>query len=383
MSKEIKHILLITPFAPPNIGGAETHLEDYYEYLRRHGFTVTVLTYQPLTSRLRGESKETRQNLTIYRYQWIGYNWFPFFEKLPPIINFLYLTPYLLIRSIFYMLGHKEDVDIIHVFGLNSAFIARILKIIFRKKVLVSMEALYNFNRKTFFGKVCFWVLKAFNRVLVGSIDSKKEILNLGVSESKITIYTHWIDNSYFKPVNKLESKKKLGWEDRFTALYLGRLIPQKGIGVFIKTAVITNKNIIFKVIGDGPEIKSVENMQQAFPNFSYLGKISNDKIAPYYCAADVLVYPALYKEDLSLVLLESMACGTPVISTNFGSGVYHLNKKVAFVIRPEPKEIKEKIEFLANNPKIHQQMSRNGVLFAHKFGPQLAKIITNVYKTA
>lgn len=377
-----KNVLLITPFAPPNIGGAEAHLHDYYTYLTEHGYNVTLLTYQPLTSNVKGKGFERKKNLTIYRYQWIGFNLFPRFEKYPPIFNFLYLTPYLLVRSFLYMVAHHKEVDLIHVFGLNAAFIARILNFFFKKDLYISMEALYGFNSKNIFGKVCHWVLKEFNAVLVGSDDSKKDVANLGISNTSIIVYIHWIDLALFTPKNKEDSKKKLHWKNEFTALYLGRLIPQKGIMVFLEAAKKAHKNIQFKIIGDGSEIGRVENAVKSHSNIQYLGKVAHDDIAPYYAAADVLIYPALYDEDLSLVLLESLASGTPVINTNKGSGVYELNDSFSFVVKPDPIIIAQKVDYLYKNPKKLSQMAKKGVSFAQQFGPQLAHIISDTYES-
>lgn len=375
-----KNVLLITPFAAPNIGGAEVHLKQYYDYLSSHGYRVTLLTYQPMNSNLRGLTLEKHKNLTIHRYQWIGFNLFPRFEKFPPIFNFVYLTPYLLVRSIIFMLNNKDKVDLIHVFGLNAAFIARLMKIFFHKKIYVSMEALYGFRGDNIFGKIVTWVFKDFDTIFVGSEDSKKDVLNLPIPKNKVVVYTHWIETSIFKPNDKAIAKKKVGWSNSFTVLYLGRLIEIKGIHLFLAAMKISEQDIQFKVIGDGTEENPVKEAEKKYKNLEYLGGISNEKTAQYYRAADVLVYPALYEEDLSLVLLESMACGTPVISTNKGSGIYELKEDVAFVIKRDPKELKNKIEYLHKNPKILKKMSQEAAKFGAKFSPNLAALFTKVY---
>lgn len=377
----VENVLLITPFAPPNIGGVETHIEDYYNYLAKSGYNVTVLTYQPLTSKIKGLSIEKHKNLTIHRFNWIGFNLFPRFEKFPPIFNFLYLTPYLGLRSFIFMLKNRETVDVIHAFGLNSAFIARILGMIFNKNIYVSMEALYEFNSKTFFGKVCKWVFDGFHTVLVGSEESKVDVMNLGVPATQIFVYTHWIDLDHFKPQNKKTLKKKLGWKDTFTVIYVGRLIPIKGIAVFLEVAKMSNKNIQFVIAGDGTEADKVRAAAKEFPNILYLGRVPNTEVATYYAASDMLIYPALYNEDLSLVLLESLATGTPVINTNMGSGVYKLQKDFAFVVPADPKKMKEKVELLYKDPVLRNSMAKNGIQFANKFGIELADLIIQKYE--
>lgn len=376
-----KRVLLITPFSLPNIGGAEVHLADYYDYLRDHGYVVTLLTYQPLTTKAMGEPVERQENLTIYRYQWFGFNLFPLLEKWPAIFNFLYLTPYLLLRSWWFMLWHQREFDLIHVFGLNAAFIARILKIFFKKPIYVSMEALYYFDPKTTFSKICKWVLKEFEVVLVGSEDSREEIARLGIPKKRIVVYTHWINTRNFGPADKKKMKKQVGWEDKFTVLYLGRLIELKGIMVFLEIVKLADKKINFKIIGTGEKEQEVKKADREYANLEFVGKVPNREIAKYYQAADVLVYPALYDEDLSLVLLESLACGTPVINTNPGSGVYRLSKEVGFVVKADAKKMAEKVELLYNDRKLLSRMSKAAAKFGAKFGPQLAGKIAAEYK--
>lgn len=381
-TKKKKHILLISPWAPPNIGGVETHLEDLYEYLRKNNYRVTLLTYNPLDRDLRGFEKEEKQNLTIYRFLWYDPRLFMFFTKLPPIFNFLYLTPYLFLRSFIFMLSYHGEIDVVHVFGLNAAFIGRILKLFFHKKTLMSFEALYNFNKKTLFGKICYWVLRDFDKILVSSEDSREDVLNLGLPKEKIVIYTHWINLDRFRPGNKKELKKKLGWEDRFTVLYAGRLIPEKGISLILEIAKEANyKDINFKIIGDdGPELPKVRKAAERLSNLQHLGKVSYDKMPWYLGASDIFLYPALYEEDLSRALLESLACGTPVINTNEGSGIYALKPSFSFVIKPLVGEIEAKIELLYKNPAFYQKMSKEAVKFAQKFGERLAKKVTIHY---
>lgn len=279
------------------------------------------------------------------------------------------------------MLFHHQEIDVVHVFGLNSAFIGRMLNFFFRKKVIMAFVALYNFKKETLFGRICYWVLRDFDHILVSSQDSKADVLNLGLPSNKVTVYIHWINLKRFHPGNKKEAKKKLGWQDKFTVLFVGRLIPEKGAKVVLGVAKKTKKAIAFKFIGDdGPDLAAVRKAERELTNVEYLGRIPNQKMADYFRAADVFVYPALYQEDLARVLLEALACGTPVINTNPGSGIYRLHPSFAFVTSASPQEIQEKIELLYQKPQWQKKMSQAAVIFAKKFGPQLAKKITAYY---
>lgn len=382
MRKAKKTILILTPVFSPNLGGAETHLDDLCDYLTTNNHRVFVLTYQPITTPIKGKSLERRKNLEIHRFNWISGDLFHKFENLPPIFNFLYLTPYLFLRTFIFLLSNQDKIDIIHAFGLNAAFIARWMRVFFGKKIVMSTEALYNYKKGSLFANISSWVLRGFDKILAQSEASKEEMVRIGIPRGKITVFAHWVNQDKFKPGNKRKLKKKLGWEEKFTVLFLGRLIPQKGVGIVLKVAQETKRDIAFKIIGDdGPELARVRAVENKIDNLNYLGRIPYPKLPPYYTAADVFLYPALYKEDMARSILEALSCGTPVINTNKGSGIYALDDSVAIITKPDVAEIKEKLEFLYDHPQRLDRMSQNCHVFAKKFGPNLARIITRAYK--
>lgn len=372
---------MITPFAPPNIGGAETHLEDLYTYLTKQEYQVTLLTYQPLTTKTRGLSYEEKPNLRIYRFYLFGNNLFHKLENLHPVFNFSYLTPVLCVRSFIYMLRHHQEVDVIHVFGLSAASIARLLKIFFKKPIIMSTETIYNFNTRSLFALVSRWVLRGFDAILAQSVDSKEDIARVGFPKDKTTVYNHWINLDKFKPQDKHLLKKQLGWEDKFTALYVGRLIPQKGIKIFIEAARVCPDDINFKIIGDnGPEFETVKQSCLVTPNLEFLGSISYVDLPKYYAAADVFVYTALYQEDMARVIIEALSCGTPVVVSNKGSSDYLISERIGFVVSPKAKEVNQKLTYLLNNPQLIEEMGRTSSTYALKFGDVLGNVITEAY---
>lgn len=375
-------VLILTPAFRPNLGGVESHLDDLTEYLRTHGYFTYVLTYQPITTIAAGPGFEKLPLLEIYRYSWFQGNYFNQFVGLHPVFNFLYLTPYLLLRAFIFLLFHRRQVDLIHAIGLSAAFSGLLLKVIFRKPIVMTTETLFNFIPGTAFARVAKWTLSHLDGILAQSEESKSEMLALGIPTQKITVFSHWVNQDALKPVpSKSAAKKKLGWKTKFTLLYVGRLIPEKGIRLTVATAKELGGDFQLQIIGsEGPELDFVKKAAEENTNIEFLGKFSHSDLAPYYAAADVLVYPALYQEDMAYVLLDSLSCGTPVISTNPGSGIYHLPQNCAFVVAPTVEAIGEKVKYLSSHPAQAQAMSRAAVKFASRFGPTLAKTITRLY---
>ncbi len=87
--------------------------------------------------------------------------------------------------------------------------------------------------------------------------------------------------------------------------LYVGRVAVEKNIEAFLAL----DHPGIKVVVGDGP---AREALQDRFPDALFLGLLGGDQLASAYRAADVLVFPSV-TDTFGLVMIEAMACGTPV----------------------------------------------------------------------
>lgn len=383
MKKNIKkRILIITPFCPPSVGGAETHLEDFYEYLRNNGYFVYVLTYQPITVNKRGLPLERKKNLEIRRYWWFGNNLFNKLENFPPVFNFLYLTPYLFLRSLVFLLFHHDKVDIIHAQGLNSAFIAAILGKIFRKKTYMSTMALYSFKEGSLFSKITTRVLSNLNKVFAESPESKEEIVKIGVSAEKVIIFSHWVNQNKFKPEDKEVAKKRLGWEEKFIVLFVGRAIPVKGGDTLTKVVEKLNPQINIAVVSDaGPHLDLFKKTAKKYKNFFFVGGVDYKDLHHYYKAADIFVIPSRYEEGAARVMMEAVSCGIPVVASNRGAIPSILDSSVAVFVDPIEKNIHQAIERLYLHPEKLKNLAQNCFPYAVRhFGFANAEVIVGNY---
>ena len=144
MTKNKKGILILTPFFSPNIGGVESHLDNLVTALDEKGYRVFVQTYSPLTTEntLSKKLEYLGNSTKIFRHKWIGKNLFHKLEN-HPVLDFLYLTPYLFFRSLLFMIANSKKIGTIHAQGLNAGVIGVFLKVIFRKRLLISLHAVY------------------------------------------------------------------------------------------------------------------------------------------------------------------------------------------------------------------------------------------------
>lgn len=87
--------------------------------------------------------------------------------------------------------------------------------------------------------------------------------------------------------------------------LYVGRVAVEKNIEAFLRNAHPGSK----VVVGDGP---ALPKLQAAFPEAHFLGKQAGLALAACYAGADVFVFPSK-TDTFGLVMIEALACGTPV----------------------------------------------------------------------
>lgn len=145
----------------------------------------------------------------------------------------------------------------------------------------------------------------------------KDVLIELHVPEKKITVLRNGVDLLMFRPPhNRDEIRAKLSL-DRTTLLSVGYLIPRKGHDLIIE-ALKELPECFLLIAGSGPMGKNLRNKAKSIGvenRVRFLGQVPHENLADIYGAADIFVL-ASDREGWPNVLLESMACGTPVLAT-------------------------------------------------------------------
>ncbi len=106
-------------------------------------------------------------------------------------------------------------------------------------------------------------------------------------------------------------------------AVFVGRLTPEKGIGLLLSAwpKIFAETGVKLKIIGTGPMRAAVETGAKAVPGVEFLGRLESQKdVYDTMGAAKALVFPSLWYEGQPRTIVESLAKGTPVLASRLGS---------------------------------------------------------------
>lgn len=165
--------------------------------------------------------------------------------------------------------------------------------------------------------------------------------------------------------VRTLRRRFGLSVEDR-VILAVGVLRYYKGLHVLLDALIQLNTTLI--IVGTGPEEQWLRDLAQAYGlarHVHFARWVTDEELPTYYHAADVFVLPShLRAEAFGTVLLEAMAAGLAVVSTELGTGTSEVNQHgvTGFVVPPgDPHALARALQVLLANDNLRQQLGTHG----------------------
>ncbi|HME26555.1 MAG TPA: glycosyltransferase family 4 protein [Acetobacteraceae bacterium] len=145
----------------------------------------------------------------------------------------------------------------------------------------------------------------------------KSELVALGAPDEKVTVLRNGVDVALFRPMDRSSARAALGLT-RPTLVSVGHLIERKGHHRIIE-AMTRLPEFALLIVGEGPQRDSLATLINRLglaDRVRLLGARPHAELPSLYGAADILVL-ASSREGWANVLLEAMACGTPVVASN------------------------------------------------------------------
>lgn len=144
----------------------------------------------------------------------------------------------------------------------------------------------------------------------------KDTLIEMGVADERVTVLRNGVDLELFRPVDRAAARSALGLSRR-TLASVGLLIDRKGHHHIIRALKDLPDNDLL-IAGDGPDRRALERLvveEGVADRVRFLGSVDQNRLREIYNAVDALVL-ASSREGWANVLLESMACGTPVVAS-------------------------------------------------------------------
>ena len=321
--KKMKVLITCDLFPPEVHGGTEITAYNVAKTLKENGHDVIVFC--------RGDPAITSyENIKTVRRRYK--RWY--------LANFL---------SFPIVLKLAKSCDLIHNFTFDTSLVSCIVAKILRKPAIMSIMGVYGDAwiemRKSFIkGKIRKFFEKLqlklpYDKLVFPSEYSRKLGIRFGAPEQKSEVFVPGIEYKKFK-VSKKEPY----------VLFVGRIVPQKGLDYLIEAAKQL-PNVKFKIVGEGSEKERLKKIAPKNVEFLHIPH-GNKRLYEVYSKALVFCLPSI-GEGIGIVHLEAMASGCAIVSTiPFDYS--------GFTVEPRNvKQLVEKIKYLFENRKEAIKMGR------------------------
>ncbi len=329
---------------PPKIGGISTHISQLKKELNKLDQDVFVLTY---SNCLEDKVYSTR---LPKKFRGIFFIIFGFFKG----INII----------------RKNNIDLIHAhFATTPGLLGLFLSVITRKKRILTVHGsdINVYLNRRIMGQVVRLVLSKYPVIIAVSPDLAEKITHF--LKGDVISIPNGVDNLRFFP--HVSEKKGIG--------FIGALVNEKNPKDFVELIrELRQKGIVEPtyIIGDGYLRKELEEISNGL-NINYLGEIINTE---KYLNKFKVVVSTSKTEGFGLSILESMACGVPVVSLVSPGSEYLLGD--LNLVAQDKNQLAGLVEKIIINPELRLELS-NKVLDKSKLfsWKKCARDTLDVYK--
>ncbi|MCL5037624.1 MAG: glycosyltransferase [Chloroflexi bacterium] len=242
--------------------------------------------------------------------------------------------------------------------------------------------------------KVAYWLYHLFadrsKYIIAPGREAKKRLEKIGIT-TPVEVIPGGIDLELFSPFGGEKIRKSaLGEKGEYLLIYAGRLGKEKNLDYLISMMGDLYKRdsgVRLLIVGDGPVRHDLENRVKELgikDAVIFQGYVPREKIGPYYAASDLLVFSS-HTETQGVVLVESLACGTPVIAVDAEAQNELLSGRGCGILVEGGPEDFGRITFgLLHDPDRLKRMSEEGLKAARSYSRQsMGEKTLDIYRKA
>lgn len=362
------NIVIVVHYIFPHITGTDVGAYEQAKRYVRLGHKVTMVS----SNLHHSLSEEVKDGVRILRVKACN-----FLEKVG--------IPYPIFSPALFKVMKKEikQADIVHVHGMlyMSTILAIRLAKSYKKPVVLTQTApdKYHYRPK----KTSNLLIKLADiskglvmntletiSILIGkrnlllsdqittlSTPLKKMVAEMGIQEENIEYISNGVDTDSFHPVSieeKAALRKKLNLpENEKLILSIGRFVPKKGLDIFLGAADSDYQLVLVSRGNFEPYIKHAKG------KVIILDPMPQEELIEVYQACDIFVLAAAGEDVFSLVLMEALACGLPIITSNDPFYLSYVDGENIILVEPTSKNIMESTKKIINDQDLYARMSQ------------------------
>ena len=343
MTGEPRPIVHVVPYYPPHVGGMENVARTVAEGLSETGRTVEVLASTSGPSR--APRVEHRGSLTVRRLRTIEFAHLPFMPTL--LFQLLRLPRRALVH-----------VHVAQAYAPEMVWLSGLLR---RRPYLAHfhLDVEPSGPLGPIFVRYKRWVLgpvlRSAARVIVLT-EGYAEFVHerYGVAADRIVVVPNGVSEEFFRSPSEPASH-----DGPFRLLFVGRLAPQKNVTRLLRAMAATTRPVELAIVGEGEERAMLEDLisELHLGNVRMVGSRTGADLVSWYRWADAFVSPS-DKEGMPLVILEAMAAGLPVVSTDVPGSRETIGTD-GLLTPVDPEAMASAIDRLSCDPQLAAELSR------------------------
>jgi rhamnosyl/mannosyltransferase len=363
------NIVIVVHYLFPHITGTDVGAYEQAKRYVRLGHSVTMVS-----SNLHHSVPEEVKDGIMIRRVWAA----NFLERVG--------IPYPLFSPALFTVLRRiiKQADIVHVHGMlyMSSIIAIRLAKFYKKPVVLTQTApdKYHFRPKET-SNIVLKLTDTIKKVIIAVLESLslyigkrnlalsdqitvlslplKDMLReeLGIKEERIEYISNGVDTDLFYPPSPeqksaLRRKRNLP-EHEPVILSIGRFVPKKGLDIFIGAADPAYRLVLVSRGNFSPYLKKAQG------TVTILEPMPQEHLRELYQACDIFVLAAAGEDVFSLVLMEAMACGLPVITSNDPFYRNYVDEAYVSLVENTSENIRQTIKKIMHDKNLYAEMSR------------------------
>jgi len=295
----------------------------------------------------------------------------------------LQIFPFFLVHALT-VTRYAQFCDLIHAHWTLSAAAAYLGQPVHQRRILVTVQGsdIFQVTRNPVGAWITRETLYRCDLIVALSRALQERVIRLGVDPSKIYVIPNGVDTTQFTPLDK-KSREPL-------ILFVGSLIPRKGVNYLLQAmpyVFLSVPEYRLVIVGEGPEKPFLHQLTKDLgieDRVSFVGDQPHQEVKRWMQRARVLVLPSL-EEGMGVVLVEALACGTPVVASCIDGIKDVVTPEVGILVPPaDSKAMSEAIVEILRDPERWAEASRSARARAEMYyrWDKIAKRYVELYQT-